>query len=642
MTETKIWMFYTKIKFILFLMILSSSVLGQGNKYAFLLGIEEYYPNSNLSDLKSVENDLFYMKFVLEAQGFECEVLNANGLSKGTIFNQMNKALLDKVKSSDVALFYYTGHGTQIFDYDDDECEDNLDEAIVLSTFNEVEPQLDQYILDDELNLAIRPIREKLGDSGQMVLIFDACHSGSFSRGKYQKVQSLRTNVPMPDYEEQQIEFSIDNCSNSYSNKGLASIVGMYSSSYADKSFEFGEGDKKFGVFTYALIERLRHCDKDYTYSDWVRHIELFMSDKFETSQKPSTEGDLDQLIWRNGVDRSPFPQGVFFRKNKQRSILSPELTLTRGGRLVVYPKGTRDTSAVAPKVVIEHENLHINKDGSIQLNEQDAQSIEDTDVFFVENEIQPKDKLNIYFDRKNFDDIEELLKLFEDCPWATCTENRYIADLVFEVKEKRKERTLEMKTRGQKLLEKKNNFDEYPPLLIYQHFQRKLIAYNNLVKIKPLEQHSNLDIQWSIDKVSNSGLLVDNNCQSFKLGEYLDLRIKNINDSPVFVYIYFVDSENNIDQLYPSTVKLFPQESTTLESVCKLVEPLGTDQIKLVASTKAINFDLLYPGQTFNDKPLDFIFSHLSLNKPIIYNLEGILDTESLSISSKEIFVND
>ena len=266
-------MFYSKIKFLLFLLIFASSVLGQGNKYAFLLGIEEYYPNSNLSDLKSVDNDLFYMKFVLEAQGFECVVLNANGLSKGTIFNQMNKALLDKVKPSDVALFYYTGHGTQIFDYDDDECEDNLDEAIVFSTFNEVEPQLDQYILDDELNLAIRPIRKKLGDLGQMVLIFDACHSGSFSRGKHQKVQSLRTDVPMPDYEEQQIEFSIENCSNTYSDKGLANIVGMYSSSYADKSFEFGEGDKKFGVFTYALIERLRHCDKDYTYMDWVRHL---------------------------------------------------------------------------------------------------------------------------------------------------------------------------------------------------------------------------------------------------------------------------------------------------------------------------------------------------------------------------------
>ncbi len=168
------------------------------------------------------------------------------------------------------------------------------------------------------------------------------------------------------------------------------------------------------------------------------------------------------------------------------------------------------------------------------------------------------------------------------------------------------------------------------------------LYTSRNLIKIKPLEQHSNLDIQWSIDKVSNSGRTDESNCQSFKIGEYLDLRIKNINDSPVFIYIYFVDSENNIDQLYPSAVKLFPLQSTTLKSVCKLVEPLGTDQIKLVASTKAINFDLFYPGQTFNDKPLDFIFSHLSLNKPIIYNLEGILDTESLSISSKKIFVTD
>ena len=123
------------------------------------------------------------MRFVLESQGFECVVLNANGLSKPTIFKQINKALLDKVGPSDLALFYYTGHGTQVLDIDEDECADNLDEAIVLSHFNQTNPNAKQYILDDEINEILTPIRSKLGEDGQMVLIFDACHSGSFSRG---------------------------------------------------------------------------------------------------------------------------------------------------------------------------------------------------------------------------------------------------------------------------------------------------------------------------------------------------------------------------------------------------------------------------------------------------------------------------
>lgn len=627
----------------LFVLLFSTLVLhAQGKKYAFLLGIEEYYPSSNLSDLKSVENDLFYMKFVLETQGFDCVVLNANGLSKKTIFNQLNKSLLEKVQASDIALFYFTGHGTQIFDYDSDECDDNLDEAIVLSTFNETNPTSDQYILDDEINDVINPIRKKLGDSGQMVLIFDACHSGSFSRGDSEDVVGSVSNLKI-DHTIGSMRFSISNCvDENPRQEGFASLVGLYSSSNSDKSFEFGEGDKKFGVFTYALIERLRYCDKDYTYSDWIAHIELFMSDKFATTQKPSTEGNLDQLIWQDGVNTKPFPQGVFFKKDKQKNLLSPAVTLTRGGRLIVYPKGTVDTSNIEPSAIILQENLIFKADGSIELSEVDAEKIGDQDVFFIDNQNKISERINVFFDQEIYKDTDELRQIFSASDLVFCTEQKEYADLIFSVRKQRSEQILELRTKQGILIANKKDFKKYPSLIIYQHFQRKIISFNNLSRLKALEKHSDLDVELSVDKVDKGGRLIATNTNEFVLGDYMDLRIKNINDNPVFVYVYFVDNEFNIGQLFPKQEKLSPQQETTLNSICELVRPIGTDQLKIIVSSKAINHDIYLPSQNLEDRPLDYIFSNFSLNKPIIYNLEDILDTELFSFRSKEIIVND
>jgi hypothetical protein len=626
---------------LLFFFLSIHTLSAQGKKYAFLLGIAEYYPSSNLTDLKSVDNDLFYMRFVLESQGFECVVLNANGLSKPTIFKQINKALLDKVGPSDLALFYYTGHGTQVLDIDEDECADNLDEAIVLSHFNQTNPNAKQYILDDEINEILTPIRSKLGEDGQMVLIFDACHSGSFSRGVAEA--DNRFNAYDSKEEIDQIDFSFTPCKQNKDTKKLANLIGLYSSSDAAKSFEFGEGDKKFGVFTYALLERLRFCDSDYTYLDWIRQIELFMSDKFSAVQRPSSEGDLNQLIWQNGVKEYPFPQGGFVKNSNRNVIISPDITLTRGGKLVVYPKGTIDTSSVEPIAIIEREKLYVQDDGSIFLDSLYDGVVSDSDLFFIDNDGSQVSRTSIFFDDSYMEDVFASFKAqLLDNNYIQLVDNKKDASLIFRVSRKRANKTLELLTASGEVLLKKNSYDRYSPDLLNKYFQKKIISFSNIDKIERLDLKSDLDVEFTFEKLDELGFSIESNPKTFELGDFMDIRIKNPNSTSVFVYLYYLDQSYTVEQLLPKKVKLLPGESTGLESICEFAAPVGQEKILLVVSSNAINYNYYFPGVGFSDSIMDYIFSRLSSNKPILYDLDGILDAGTCSIRSIEIIVND
>ena len=581
------------------------------------------------------------MRFVLESQGFECVVLNANGLSKPTIFKQINKALLDKVGPSDLALFYYTGHGTQVLDLDEDECSDNLDEAIVLSHFNQTNPNAKQYILDDEINEILTPIRSKLGEDGQMILIFDACHSGSFSRGVAET--DNRLNAYDSKEEIDQIDFSFTPCKQNKDTKKLANLIGLYSSSDAAKSFEFGEGDKKFGVFTYALLERLRFCDSDYTYLDWIRQIELFMSDKFSAVQRPSSEGNLNQLIWQNGVVEYPFPQGGFVKNSNRNVIISPDITLTRGGKLVVYPKGTIDTSGVEPIAIIEREKLYVRDDGNIFLDSLYDGVVSDSDLFFIDNNGSQVSKTTIFFEDSYEEDVYASFKaLLLDNNYIQLVDNKKDASLNFRVSKKRANKTLEMLTASGEVLLKKKSYDRYSPDLLHKYFQKRIISFSNIDKIERLDLKSDIDVEFTFEKLNELGLSIESNPKTFEVGDFMDIRIKNPNSTSVFVYLYYLDQSYTIEQLLPKKVKLLPGESTGLESICEFAAPVGQEKILLVVSSNAINYNYYFPGIEFSDSIMDYIFSRLSSNKPILYDLDGILDAGTCSIRSIEILVND
>ena len=87
----------------------------------------------------------------------------------------------------DIVYLHFSCHGQPVEDLNGDE-EDGWDEALVpidaLKVYQKSKYTGDNHIIDDELNDLLRSIRTKIGASGFVYVVIDACHAGSSYRGE--------------------------------------------------------------------------------------------------------------------------------------------------------------------------------------------------------------------------------------------------------------------------------------------------------------------------------------------------------------------------------------------------------------------------------------------------------------------------
>ena len=164
---------------------LSCFVVAQ-NKLALVIGIGDYPEESGWCKIHG-DSDIPIITEMLELNGFESrcvQTLSNEAATKATIMSALNN-LVDKANSGDVVYIHFSGHGQQITDLDGDE-PDGYDEAWIpydacQSYSNQYQGQ--NHIVDDELYDCLNSLRAKVGDVGKIIVVSDACHSGSGSRG---------------------------------------------------------------------------------------------------------------------------------------------------------------------------------------------------------------------------------------------------------------------------------------------------------------------------------------------------------------------------------------------------------------------------------------------------------------------------
>ena len=173
--------------FLLFLLCLLPYRMGAQERYALLIGIGQYPEESGWSVIHG-DNDVNIIKALLLEQGFKEEnvavLVNAAATKKG-ILSSLND-LRARAQQGDVVYIHFSGHGQQITDLDGDEA-DKFDEAwIPYDAGKKYEAGVyegENHLLDDALNIYLNGLRSKVGTRGKIVVIADACHSGSGSRG---------------------------------------------------------------------------------------------------------------------------------------------------------------------------------------------------------------------------------------------------------------------------------------------------------------------------------------------------------------------------------------------------------------------------------------------------------------------------
>jgi hypothetical protein len=134
-------------------------------KRAVCIGINDYPGIFN--DLKGCVNDAMDWSALLQSLGFETRLMLDSQATRTNIKAALQN-LVEVTSAGDVAVFTYSGHGTQVPETGSDEG-DTYDEAICA---------YDGNIVDDELRLLL----EGLHPQATLVVISDSCFSGSVTR----------------------------------------------------------------------------------------------------------------------------------------------------------------------------------------------------------------------------------------------------------------------------------------------------------------------------------------------------------------------------------------------------------------------------------------------------------------------------
>ena len=143
-------------------------------KYALHLGLNlvdpDHYDGWD-GKLDACVNDSEFYKGLSEKAEFDKIIILQNAEASSDTVIQSLTAFAGDLESGDLMFFTYSGHGSQIVDFNNDEADDKMDETWCL--FN-------RQLIDDELFESFMAFKTGV----KIFMVSDSCHSGSVSRGQ--------------------------------------------------------------------------------------------------------------------------------------------------------------------------------------------------------------------------------------------------------------------------------------------------------------------------------------------------------------------------------------------------------------------------------------------------------------------------
>lgn len=164
---------------------LSAAAVGQTSR-ALLVAIDNYPASGGWNEIHAT-NDISIVAPLLKANGFHDNHITVLTDAKATKENIVS-ALSEMVTTSrkgDYIYVQFSCHGQQMLDDNGDE-PDGYDEALIpydaQRRYRSGVYEGENHLRDDELAVFLDKIRLKIGAAGNLIAVFDACHSGSADR----------------------------------------------------------------------------------------------------------------------------------------------------------------------------------------------------------------------------------------------------------------------------------------------------------------------------------------------------------------------------------------------------------------------------------------------------------------------------
>ncbi|MEC4817472.1 MAG: caspase family protein [Scytonema sp. PMC 1069.18] len=295
------------------------------NIYALLVGIDNY--PAPVSLLQGCVNDVMaiegYLRSRVKAEGWKLNLktLKNEEATRQAIIDNFRQHLC-QADSHDVALFYYSGHGSQepappeFWHLEPD----RLDETLVCYD-SRLPGGWD--LADKELAKLISEVAQK---NPHMTLILDCCHSGAGTRDPFQEtaIRQYETDErlrPLDSFifspaEIKNLIASDKQASGWKLPRGRHILFASCQNSETAKEY-YADGEHR-GAFCYFLTQSLKQIQGNLTYRDLFKRINALVRSKIK-QQSPQLETidtrDLEQLFLGGAIsDRHPY-YTVYYNK---------------------------------------------------------------------------------------------------------------------------------------------------------------------------------------------------------------------------------------------------------------------------------------------------------------------------------------
>lgn len=250
------------------------------------------------------DKDVPFVQAMLKNAGFKSVTTLVNRQATKVGIVRAFKRMTASCKQGDVVYIHYSGHGQQMTDVHNDE-KDGLDECWIpydacrkaSATYHG-----EKHLTDDELNVYLNAIRNKIGAKGKLLVVIDACHSGDGTRGDDDEIVRGVEDTLVVDSQYAR---------------------GLYETFEAIKSFFVGDKGKENVINTKAkpLAER------------WIT-ISACRSDQVNIEMKKPTVGKLTYALWKelkniDKVGNDEFMKRIrkFVNRNTSSRPQQPEMT---------------------------------------------------------------------------------------------------------------------------------------------------------------------------------------------------------------------------------------------------------------------------------------------------------------------------
>lgn len=186
-----------KTSIAIFALLMGVQSMNAETKRALLVGVSDYGntmedPNkwANISGA----NDIVLLSPLFTEHGYTVTRLVDYQATHAGITNALAE-LAKESKKGDTVYIHFSMHGQPFEDLNGDE-EDGWDEALIPvdaeMLYAEGVYEGKNHLLDDELEVYFNDIRSKIGSEGQLVVVLDACHSGTGVRGDNEHIRGTR------------------------------------------------------------------------------------------------------------------------------------------------------------------------------------------------------------------------------------------------------------------------------------------------------------------------------------------------------------------------------------------------------------------------------------------------------------------